>query len=62
MGHQELLAADGWLMVAYWGDRMGWLPVFSRTRPECGQLAVLRHGEGAAYQWLARFCPALPRW
>jgi uncharacterized protein (TIGR02594 family) len=48
----------GDLFAAYWADPNGWLPVFSEElNPTAAGLQNFGSGEGAAYQWLAKYSP-----
>jgi hypothetical protein len=43
----------------YWADPNGFLEIFSEgIYPSANNLNVYGSGDGAAYQWLAKFCPA----
>jgi uncharacterized protein (TIGR02594 family) len=47
------------LFEEYWDNPQGFLEVFSENiNPTAGNLDVYGSGDGAAYQWLAKFCPA----
>lgn len=48
------------LMETYWDNPNGWLPVFSRrmSAPEPDDLEHYGSGDGARYQWLAKYAPA----
>lgn len=47
------------LMENYWDNPNGWLPVFSRRlTPDSDGLEHYGTGEGAKYQWLAKYAPA----
>jgi hypothetical protein len=48
----------GNLLAEYWDDPNGWLPVFaSGLSPTSVDLQHYGEGEGARYQWLARYSP-----
>jgi len=47
------------LMAVYWDNPNGFLPTFALTiNPTTGNLDVYGSGNGAAYQWLAKYSPA----
>jgi uncharacterized protein (TIGR02594 family) len=47
------------LFDSYWSDPNGFLPTFAQDiSPTSSNLDVYGSGKGAAYQWLAKFCPA----
>ena len=47
------------LFDAYWDDPNGFLPTFAEgISPTASNLETVGSGEGAAYQWLAKFSPA----
>jgi hypothetical protein len=47
------------LFDRYWSDPNGFLHVFAEgIWPTASNLETVGEGEGAAYQWLAKFCPA----
>jgi hypothetical protein len=47
------------LLEHYWDDPVGFLEVFaSGIYPTASNLETVGSGNGAAYQWLAKFCPA----
>lgn len=48
----------GDLFSVYWNDPNGWLPVFSQElNPTADGLENFGTGQGAAYQWLAKYSP-----
>jgi uncharacterized protein (TIGR02594 family) len=47
------------LLQTYLDDPNGWLPIFSEElSPDADDLSSYGSGEGATYQWLAKFSPA----
>jgi hypothetical protein len=47
------------LLTDYWDNPNGFLPEFAENvEPTAENLDVYGSGEGARYQWLAKFCPA----
>ena len=47
------------LLALYWDDPNGFLDIFSEgIYPNANNLSTYGTGDGAAYQWLAKFCPA----
>lgn len=47
------------LLALYWDDPNGFLDIFSEgIYPNANNLSTYGSGDGAAYQWLAKFCPA----